>query len=142
MAAATTAPLHLHASAVACGQTGLLIRGKSGSGKSELALELLARGADLVADDQVLVTRKDEGLLLAAPDPLENRIEVRGLGILGVPTRVAWARYVVDLDEVETARLPEPQETVIAGVTLSRLRRVEGPAFPSMLYVLLQGGFA
>ena len=132
----------LHASAVACGTVGLLIRGKSGSGKSSLALELMARGADLVADDQVQVTRKDEGLLMTAPEALADRIEARGLGLLSAPTHPAWARYVVDLDVTETARLPEPQETVIAGVPISTLRRVESPAFPSMLYVLMNGGIA
>ena len=132
----------VHASAVACGTTGLLIRGKSGSGKSALAIELVARGAELVSDDQVHVTCKDDGLLMSAPAALANRIEARGLGILGAATRPAWARYVVDLDVPETKRLPEPQETVIAGVALSLVRRVESPAFPSMLYVLMKGGFA
>ncbi len=133
---------NLHASAVACGPVGLLITGRSGSGKSSLAIELVSRGLELVADDQVQATVVDGGLLLAAPDRLKDRIEARGLGILGCPTRPAWARYVVDLDETEVARLPGPQETVIADVTLPLVRRVESPAFPAMLYTLLTGGFA
>lgn len=132
----------LHASAVALGPAGLLITGKSGTGKSSLALELVSRGAELVADDQVHLTRKEDGLLMTAPDPIAGRIEARGIGILTCPTRPAWARWVVDLDDVETERLPERQETVIAGVPLPRLHRVESAAFPAMLYTLLQGDLA
>ena len=55
MADRSTDPDTIHASAVALGPVGLLIMGASGSGKSSLALELMARGAKLVADDQVVV---------------------------------------------------------------------------------------
>ena len=73
---------------------------------------------------------------------LQPLIEARGLGLLSCATRPAWARFVVDLDRTATARMPEPHEIVIAGVALSRIDRVESPAFPSMLYLLMQGGFA
>ena len=139
---AAEVPHRLHASAVALDETGLLILGKSGAGKSSLALQLIALGARLVADDQVLLTRKDGGLLMTAPPQLEGRIEARGLGILSTPARPSWARFVVDLDRIETKRLPPTRETVIEGVALRCIHRVESAAFPSMLYVLLQGGMA
>jgi hypothetical protein len=44
------------------------------------------------------------------------------------------------LDEVETERLPERHETVIADVTLPSIRKVESPAFPAMLCALMNGG--
>lgn len=135
-------PCRLHATAVAVDQSGLLILGKSRAGKSTLALQLIALGATLVADDQVELVRRDDGLLMTAPARLEGRIEARGMGILSTPARPAWARLVVDLDQVETERQPPPRETVIAGVTLKRIHRVESAAFPSMLYILLQGGMA
>ncbi|MDA8585620.1 serine kinase [Rhodobacteraceae bacterium] len=132
----------IHASAVAVGTAGVLITGKSGAGKSSLALALIALGAELVSDDQVLLTRKDSGLLMSAPSTLKNRIEARGIGVLSQPARPAWAQLVVDLDDVEKDRLPDRQEIVIAGSRIRVLRRVESDAFPSMLYVLLQGGLS
>ena len=57
-----SAPLILHATAVAVAGRGLLIRGASGSGKSGLALEMMARGAQLVSDDRVIVSDRDDGL--------------------------------------------------------------------------------
>ena len=132
----------VHGTAVACDQTGLLILGASGAGKSSLALELVALGAGLVADDRVICTSRDGGVLMTAPRALEHRIEARGLGILTVPTAPAFLRFVVDLDVSETQRFPEPRETVIKGVSFPLFQRVESPAFASMLMTLLRGGIA
>lgn len=64
---------------------GVLLSGISGAGKSELALELIARGHRLVADDVVEVSQPAPGCLLGrSPSPLAGFIEVRGLGILDV----------------------------------------------------------
>ncbi len=132
----------IHATAVAVGSSGLLISGRSGSGKSELALELIALGATLVADDQVLLSEQGDGLLMTAPPGIDGKIEARSLGIIHAPSQPAWARFLVDLDKTETERLPEPRETVIGSTPLRTFYRVESRAFPSMLYVLLQGGMA
>lgn len=139
MSDAVTSEL-VHASAIAVGPSGLLITGKSGAGKSTLALSLVALGADLVADDQVRLTRKDSGLIMSAPSALKDHIEVRGLGILRQPTRPGVLHMAVDLDTIETDRLPNRHDIVIAGERIRQLRRVESPAFPSMLYILLGGG--
>ncbi len=129
-----------HASAVSIGSQGLLITGASGSGKSTLALELIALGAKLIADDQVAIRRREGRLLLTSPSILSGRIEARGLGILRTEPAEAWATAVVDLDQVETERLPQRQEIVIGGVTLPCYRRVESRAFAPMLFVMLSGG--
>ncbi|MBM3488544.1 MAG: hypothetical protein FJX67_18250, partial [Alphaproteobacteria bacterium] len=50
-----TGPLRLHATCIAVDGIGVLVRGASGAGKSDLALRLIDAGARLVADDQVLV---------------------------------------------------------------------------------------
>ena len=137
------AHLVLHASAVAFGHRGLLITGASGAGKSGLAIQLIALGADLVADDAVAVTRRAEGgLLLAAPESIAGMIEARGLGLLTASPVTALAAAVVDLDTPETERLPERRSTRIAGEDLPLLRRVESPAFASMLKLYLTGGRA
>ena len=130
----------MHGTAVALGSAGLLITGRAGAGKSSLALELMALGASLVADDQVVLIRKPEGLLMSAPSTLDGRIEARGIGILKCDATPAWLRMVVDMDHVETGRLPQPLEVEISGARVRLIRRVEAPAFASMLYVLLKGG--
>ena len=130
----------LHASAVALGSKGLLITGCSGAGKSSLALELMARGATLVADDGVMIRAEGpDTLMLRAPDTIAGRIEARGLGLIAVPHTSAIAQAVVTLDEIETDRLPAAHEIVLGGVTLPLLRKVESPAFPAMLIAYLTG---
>lgn len=63
---------------------GILITGKSGSGKSETAIGLLDKGAALVADDMVHVKRLTEGLQAESPELSRGYIEMRGIGIINV----------------------------------------------------------
>lgn len=64
---------------------GLLFTGRSGIGKSEIALDLVERGHRLVADDIVVITRKSDEILMGeATELAENHIEIRGLGIIDV----------------------------------------------------------
>ena len=64
---------------------GVLITGKSGSGKSELALELISRGHRLIADDAPEFSRIAPYTINGTcPDLLKNFLEVRGLGILNI----------------------------------------------------------
>lgn len=135
-------PLILHASAVAIDGRGLLIAGRAGSGKSSLALQLMALGADLVSDDRVEVTPRENALILSAPESIAGLVEARGLGILATKAHVAHAVAMVDMDQIETKRLPESRETTVAGIALPLLRRVEGPAFAPMLRLYLKGGLA
>lgn len=133
-------PEILHATAVAVENRGLLIVGASGSGKSSLALELIALGATLIADDKVIVIPNPEGAVWAsAPDTTQGLIEARGVGLLATPFEGAFLSAVVDLDQVEEDRLPERRETQIAGVSMPLLYRVVSPAFASILLVYLKG---
>ena len=75
----------LHGSLVDVYGVGVLLTGRSGIGKSEIALDLVERGHRLVADDVVMVTRKGEGILLGAgTDLVKHFMEIRGLGLLDV----------------------------------------------------------
>ena len=107
----------LHASCVAKEGRAILISGRSGSGKSDLALRLIDRGALLVSDDYTIVRRADGRLLASAPASIEGKIEVRGLGILQFETaRDVPVALLVDLDRA-VERLPAAIETVaIEGV--------------------------
>ena len=64
---------------------GVLLHGRSGIGKSEIALDLVERGHRLVADDVVMVIRKGEGILMGAgSDVVKHFMEIRGLGLIDI----------------------------------------------------------
>jgi len=75
----------LHGSLVDVYGIGLMITGRSGIGKSEIALDLVERGHRLVADDIVHISRKLQGILVGTSgETLRDHMEIRGLGILNV----------------------------------------------------------
>jgi HPr kinase/phosphorylase len=75
----------LHASLVDVYGIGLLVTGRSGIGKSEVALDLVERGHRLVADDIVIVTKRADDILIGRPTEIsEHHIEVRGVGLVDV----------------------------------------------------------
>lgn len=130
----------LHATSVAIDGAGILITGPSGSGKSGLALQLIALGAVLIADDLSRVAASDTGPVIHAPDRLAGVIEARGVGLVRVPhVERAPLRLIVDLGEHETARLPDVRHTDIHGVAIERVRRVDAPHFPASIAALAKG---
>lgn len=121
-------PTLIHATAVAlpigADWVGVLLRGPSGSGKSDLALRLIDGGARLVADDQTEVTLKGGAPVLRPPARLAGHIEVRGLGIVPVPS-LDSAPLVLVADLVaphEVERLPALQSTLLAGQPVPSIR--------------------
>lgn len=76
----------LHASTVALDGRAVLISGPSGAGKSDLALRLIDRGFSLVSDDQTILRKDGSRLLASAPATIHGKLEVRGVGILEMPT--------------------------------------------------------
>ena len=108
----------VHASTVAIDGRAVMIMGASGSGKSDLALRLLDRGAVLVSDDYTLVKRSGTGLIATAPAHIAGRIEVRGVGILTMPhVADVPVALIVAVDRRPT-RLPERETRVLAGVSV------------------------
>ena len=131
----------VHASCIAWDGQGLLIRGASGSGKSSLALELMALGARLVADDRVDLTVSGAALVARCPDPLSGLIEARGIGILNArPFGPVALSTVVDLDTEETMRLPPRRTVTLEGVSLALFYKVSTPSFAAALAHYLRGG--
>ncbi len=127
----------VHASAVAIAGRGVLIVGASGSGKSGLALRLMALGATLVADDRVSLQRADGRLWASAPDRLRGLIEARGLGILRVPAcDAALLALAVDLDRSPEARLPQPLTFTRLGVDIRLLLGRDVPNLASALMAM------
>ena len=130
----------VHGTCVALGRAAVLIRGPSGSGKSDLALRFLflaRRGPaahdppTLVADDQVRIRRSGTRLLAEAPATIRGKLEVRGVGIVEVKA-VAEADLLLIADlvgETEVERLPEEGATVrLLGLEVPAVRLVAAHA--------------
>ena len=137
-----TEALTLHATTVALGEErGLLVLGPSGSGKSALALQLIALGAMLVADDQTRLHLEGDAVIATCPAPIRGRIEARGLGILRADTLPA-ARLVlaVDLGQTETERLPPLRHITLMGRPIALVHGQRSAHFPSSLLCYLSHG--
>ena len=138
-------PLVIHASCVAYDNRAVLIRGASGRGKSSLALQLMALGAGLVADDRTCLAVEDHDgqtrLMASVPDALRGRIEARGLGILNAnPVGPCPVALTVDLDQTETQRLPDLRHCEILSVSVPLLHMVDSSAFPAAILQYLKAG--
>lgn len=121
----------IHASAVLTGDTAIVIRGPSGSGKSSLAFALILAGragqiapCTLIGDDRVRLSRDGDAVTVHAVPGLEGLIEIHGLGIRRCnfkPQGVVG--LVVDLQASDTSRMPEPAalSTTLLGIPLPRI---------------------
>ncbi|MDE0304706.1 MAG: serine kinase [Albidovulum sp.] len=97
----------VHASAVSWKSRAALLLGRSGSGKSRHALEMMAMGAGLVADDRTRLRRRGNFVFASAPESILGKIEARGVGILRADyAGEAKVVVAVDLDTEELERLP------------------------------------
>ena len=126
----------IHATCVAVQGAGVLIVGASGAGKSGLALQMMALGAQLVGDDQVDMFVQNDQVMANAGAPIKGLIEARGIGLLRAasvgPVPLA---YIVDLDQTASARLPEPSDVCVLRRTVPLLR---GAGVPNLAAGLIQ----
>lgn len=137
-----TDPNNIHATTIEIDGQGCLIRGRSGSGKSLLALALLTHYGDkaaLVADDQTLLNVVDNQLVATCPAPIRGKIELYGRGIIDWPAKPQTSlKFIFDL--VETLpRMPQKSEFVceLRGVTLKRVLLPEHANSDSLHQVML-----
>lgn len=128
-----------HANAVAVNGQGVLIRGASGRGKSSLSLQLIALGAQLIADDQTQLRGINGQVWASAPPTIAGLIEARGVGVLTAAYVEAPIVLVVDLDVMETDRLPKRHTAVLLGQSVACLHKVENPAWPAAIMQYLKG---
>ena len=127
----------LHATAVVHGESGVLILGPSGSGKSALALALMARASAagafgaLVGDDRIFVRKADGRLIASGADNMAGLIERRMAGLIAVPhERATILRLAVELSERgrKWPRMPDDPDTLTVGeISLPRLALNSGP---------------
>lgn len=106
---------------------GVLITGKSGIGKSELALDLINRGHSIIADDAPEFTRvAPDTLCGSCPDTIKNMLEVRGLGLLDIKAMFGDSavqqkknlRLIVDMQPSEN--IPYDSENRLEGVRTNK----------------------
>jgi HPr kinase/phosphorylase len=127
----------VHGTAIAVGVQGFLFLGRSGSGKSGLALQMMALGATLIADDQVILESKDNQISMRSPETLLGQIEARNLGILKVQTLPSVClAHVVDLDAETTERMPEFKYCEVLGVRFDLINGRNIPNLASSLIIL------
>ncbi|BDG70092.1 HPr kinase/phosphorylase [Roseomonas fluvialis] len=127
--------MRIHGSCVARDGSAVLLLGPPGAGKSDLALRLMDRGFDLVADDQVLL----DGLAVRAPEALRGLLEVRGLGIfqaLPVADDASLALVVDLVAPADVVRLPLPAAWPPAGVPRIALHGFEASACDKLAWAL------
>ena len=130
-----------HGSCVALAGAGVLIIGASGTGKSALALALMAIGARLIADDQVLLHRQGDDILARAPASIAGMIEARGIGLLRARALPEIAlRLVVDLDRSEPDRLPPRREFTVLNCSLPLVLGKDLPHLSFGIAQYLRGG--
>lgn len=134
----------LHATCVAVEGKGLLIVGPSSSGKSSIALEMMACGAMLVSDDRCELVVRDGKLFASAPQPISGQIEARGIGILNAEIRSqAQVVALLDMEEIETERLPESRTRIIRGVEIPCYHKPShAPLAAAMIQLLKAGRYA
>jgi serine kinase of HPr protein (carbohydrate metabolism regulator) len=114
----------LHGTCVAIEGSGILLRGASGSGKSDLGLRLIDAGGELIADDYTDVANVDGCLVASAPTTIRGLVELRGLGVLRIPYRDS-ARLVSVIDLVapeRIERMPAAASVTVLDVRLPLFR--------------------
>ncbi len=119
-----------------------MLAGRSGAGKSDLALRLIDRGALLVSDDYTELRGVGETLLARAPAAIAGKIELRGVGIIELePAGEVPVCLYADLDR-EPDRLPESVTIRFAGldIPLVALAALEPSAALKLEHALVQFG--
>lgn len=137
----TGSPDIVHATCVDIEGTGILISGSTGTGKSALALQLMAFGARLVADDCTELFLRDGSLMARCPASISGLVEARGVGLLKAAVVPESAiGLVVDMDTTETDRLPQQRHDTVSGVRLPVLRKIDAPYFPAAILQYIKAG--
>ena len=148
-----------HGTCVAMKSHGLLIIGRSGSGKSEVALALLGLGCDLVCDDCVCLSVEKSGekgmeksgqtdvIIATAPAGAKPMIEARGIGLLNAPLTPLTPKTrliaVVDMDSASDSRLPPREYAILKtsvqnGGQTARIDLIRGANHANLHFALLQ----
>lgn len=110
----------IHGSCVAISGKGVVLRGPSGSGKSDLALRLIDDGASLISDDQITISVRDKRVFASAPPAIAGMLEARGIGIVQLEyLDETQVHLIIDLVPTESVeRMPVESSTTLEGISL------------------------
>lgn len=118
--------IQIHATAFIYRDQGCLVLGDAGSGKTSLAAQMLLHGAELIADDQVLLTQADGSLVAQAPATTQGVMELRGMGLIRLAYTRAPIHCVIQLQMDAVERLPEPETKRWLEVEVPMIRLQQG----------------
>ena len=112
-----------HSTSVVIEDLGLMIRGQSGSGKSDLALRLIDSGATLISDDLTICKKIGDYLYLYPHSNTKGLLEVREIGIMTVPyVENIKLTLVVELVEEKSERIPGMMSCSILGMKFPKIK--------------------
>lgn len=133
---------NLHGGLISIYDKGVLIRGDSGMGKSEIALELVKRGHQLVADDRVDCYRIHNRIVGKAPDLLRGMLEIRGIGIINVQRMFGIASIIpkaeVDL-EISLVKWEDNADYDRVGIEEKKYDSILGVDIPKIIIPVREG---
>ena len=131
----------IHASSIDINGKGVVILGKSGTGKSNLAIKLISMGAKLISDDQSLLKLTENKIIISKPETTPNFIEARGIGLIEVPFVVSAKLFCfVKITNLELNRLPNAKNKYCFG---KKIKMIEFNPFynnESALFMSLRYG--
>lgn len=116
-------PKTIHATSVVIEDSGVLIVGNSGLGKSDLALRLIDSGATLISDDITICKKVDDSIFLFPPSQTRGLLEVREVGIMTVPYVDNIKLFlIVELVDHEIERLPSKKMGKFMNLNISKIK--------------------
>lgn len=117
-------PEKTHGTCVEIDGLGVLLRGPSGSGKSDLALRLIDDGGRLVSDDYTELSLQGATLIARAPESIKDLIEVRGVGVLkiGAALQVELGVVIDLVASQQVDRLADDETVQLLGLPVARFR--------------------
>ncbi len=116
----------IHATLVNLNGVGILLIGKSGFGKSDLALRMIIdKGAKLVADDRVILNKENNILYGTSPDNIAGKLEVRGVGIYEFDyIKKSKIDLCIELcaSREDVERMPQEENINFLGISITKLK--------------------
>ncbi len=112
--------INIHATALFLDMIGILLTGKSGSGKSDLALRLIKQNkGELIADDRTELINNNGEIIASAPKILQGLLEIRGIGIINQKfLKSQRIDVIIDLDTPPQRIPPKEESREILGISL------------------------